>query len=68
MQVFKVTFNVLLSNIFNYIFFSKIFKPLLNIFDKDNSEFYLKFTNKLELYFTYFIIFTFEISSIFNTR
>lgn len=43
------------SNILNYVFFSKICKPLLNIFDKDNSEFYLKFTNKFELYFTYFI-------------
>lgn len=55
MQVFKVAFNVMFSNIFNYVFFSKICKALLNIFDKDNSEFYLKFTNKLELYFTYFI-------------
>lgn len=52
----------MMRNIFIYVFFSNTCKPLLNIFGKDNSEFYLKLTNKLELYFAYFIIFRFQIS------
>lgn len=58
----------MMRNIFIYVFFSNTCKPLLNIFGKDNSEFYLKLTNKLELYFAYFIIFRFQISSRFDTR